>query len=77
MTRYMQFTTNFGTVTTAPTEGIMLQKAESTLNGKRLDRYFVRVMASDHSFEIDADEYEAILSIMRDMGVVSTPKRTA
>lgn len=73
---FIQFTTNLGTVTTAPAEGIMLQKAESTLNGKRIDRYFVRMMASDHSFEIDAEEYEAILSIMRDMGVASTPKRT-
>ena len=72
---FIQFTTNMGTVTTAPAEGIMLQKAESTLNGKRIDRYFVRMVTSGHSFEIDAEEYEAILSIMRDMGVASTPKR--
>ena len=74
--RFIQFTTKLGAVITAPAEGTMLHKAESTLNGRRTDCYFVRMVASDHGFEIDADEYKAILSIMRDMGVASTPKRT-
>lgn len=73
---FIQFTTKLGVVTTAPAGSIMLQKARTTSNGKRVDLYFVRTVVNGHSFEIDAEEYDAILSIMRDMGVASTPKRT-